>query len=167
VLADPPPVASDTPGELASQLDSVVAALSDGGAIRIVRRVQDALRAGLVSDVDDPPPDAGQDHRGWILWMIEHLQTKMAVAEKAHNMTAAKQYAAILEKWGKTLKQYDVLHAGSGDVVAVSRGDIDRARGELRDLVRAWTANGPLCAECHRRIRASWAGAEGGEDDVQ
>jgi uncharacterized protein YciW len=106
---------------------------------------------------DDDLPDPSTHQREWIVAMIARIQKSYARAEAAHNATAAKQYASTLERWAARLKQYDTLHAASGDVITIPRAALGARLEQMREHVRALLAEPLRCAECGRRVRVGWA----------
>lgn len=154
----PPPAPADSPDELADALERVVDALSDQSLVVVVRRVQDALRAGVGAAEDgDMPPDVSEGSLAWCAWHIQHAERQMFAAEARHDSQAARQYASNVEKWGKTYKMLEAQHAGSDGVVSISRSDVGTMREDIRALLKSYTASPPTCSECNRRIRVSWA----------
>lgn len=162
IMREPPPAPPDDPGDLALELERVAEVLDAAGGpelARVVRRAIDALRAGVGAPGggDDDLPDPSTHQREWIVAMIARIQKSYARAEAAHNATAAKQYASALERWAARLKQYDTLHAASGDVITIPRAALGARLEQMREHVRALLAEPLRCAECGRRVRVGWA----------
>jgi hypothetical protein len=161
-MREPPPAPPDDLGDLALELERVAEALDAAGGpdlARVVRRAVDALRAGVGAPGggDDDLPDPSTHQREWIVAMIAKIQKSYARAEASHNATAAKQYASALERWAARLKQYDTLHASSGDVITIPRAALGARLEQMREHVRTLLAEPLRCAECGRRVRVAWA----------
>ncbi len=159
------PAPPDAPSDLAAELERVAVALDAAGGAdlaRIVRRGIDALRAGRSPspDEDDGPPlpDAGTDVRAFAVAMIVRTQRALERQERAHNSRAATQLSSALERWTRLLKQIDASGDGA-DVITIPRNELATRIADLRAKLAAYAANGPLCSECSRRIRADWGAA--------
>lgn len=157
---EPPP---DEAAQLAAQLGPVADALDAAGGADyalIVRRAADALRA---TDAVDDAPDPADDPRGFVAWVMHRTRRSWELAERTGNATAAKQYAATLEKWMKTLKQLDAVRGG--DEIVIPRAELEERRQRLRETLAAYAAEPPRCVECNRAIRTAWAESADGTQD--
>jgi transposase-like protein len=153
---DPPP--TESLGTLISRLKVVADAVAQAGSLPmsavILEAISELSKPKAAVPVSDAP-DAGEDPRGWIVWTIKRTQRSLDNAEKTYNAQAAKQYCATLERLAARLKQYDSMSNGVG-MIQIPEGALEAKKAELRAVLAALTTDTPLCAECGRRIRASW-----------
>jgi len=157
IMRQPPPQLS--PDSLAALPDELatLAARLDGAGATVVRRAIDALaeHAREADEIDVDAPDPDTDMRGWIVHMIHRTQRSYDLAEKSRDTTTATRLAATLEKWAKTLKQYDQSH--DGGTITIPRAALAARVQALRDTMRTLTSEPLRCADCDRAVRVSWA----------